>query len=332
MNKWYSSQGSNSDVVLASKVRLIRNLADAPFPHKLTAEGRKSVCKKIFASVKNSDFAGEYEMTALPSLSVEEKLSLAERGVISSRLADSDRYSAVITSHDESVSIMLCEEDHIRLTSVSVGQSLEQAYKKADELDDVFIGSLNIAFSDKLGFLTANPMNLGTGLKASLVLHLPAIYEKGMTGSLRNMLGKLGFDLTPLYTKGSALYELSNRITLGITEKSALDNLNAICDQIVRQERGFRQELMAYDGFEDKIFRAMGTLKMARRLSTGEFYELISLVRMGVAMGSFDISYELIGEMLHSLGTATIMSQSDEGMTEEEADRYRAQYVREKFE
>lgn len=329
MSKWYSGQGNNSDVVLSSKIRLARNLQKVPFPCRMSNEIRKSVCKKIFAALQNSSFAGEFDLIGLSSLSDIEKIALAEKGFISPEMAKQTRYSAVLLSKDESCSVMLCEEDHIRLSVMHAGEDLKAAYKKADAIDNVFIKSMKIAFSDKLGFLTSNPMHLGTGMKASVALHLPAISERNMIGTLSAMVGKLGFSIKPLFSGNGAFYELSNEISLGITEENAIDNLTAICDQIVAQERKFRNELMEYSDFEDKIFRAMGTLKMARKLTVKEFLELISLARLGVSMNSFDISYESIGNMMHSLGTASIISQAETEFSAEDADRMRAQYVRE---
>lgn len=329
MSKWYSGQGNNSDVVLSSKIRLARNLQKVPFPCRMSNEIRKSVCKKIFAALQNSSFAGEFDLIGLSSLSDIEKIALAEKGFISPEMAKQTRYSAVLLSKDESCSVMLCEEDHIRLSVMHAGEDLKAAYKKADAIDNVFIKSMKIAFSDKLGFLTSNPMHLGTGMKASVALHLPAISERNMIGTLSAMVGKLGFSIKPLFSGNGAFYELSNEISLGITEENAIDNLTAICDQIVAQERKFRNELMEYSDFEDKIFRAMGTLKMARKLTVKEFLELISLARLGVSMNSFDISYESIGNMMHSLGTASIISQAETEFSTEDADRMRAQYVRE---
>lgn len=329
MSKWYSGQGNNSDVVLSSKIRLARNLQKVPFLCRMSNEIRKSVCKKIFAALQNSSFAGEFDLIGLSSLSDMEKIALAEKGFISPEMAKQTRYSAVLLSKDESCSVMLCEEDHIRLSVMHAGEDLKAAYKKADAIDNVFIKSMKIAFSDKLGFLTSNPMHLGTGMKASVALHLPAISERNMIGTLSAMVGKLGFSIKPLFSGNGAFYELSNEISLGITEENAIDNLTAICDQIVAQERKFRNELMEYSDFEDKIFRAMGTLKMARKLTVKEFLELISLARLGVSMNSFDISYESIGNMMHSLGTASIISQAETEFSAEDADRMRAQYVRE---
>ena len=334
MNRWYSQNGNNSDVVLASKIRLSRNLADVAFPCRMTDEQRKNCCKKIFAAIQNSELAGEFDLIELDKLSVLEKISLAEKGIISVQMAKQERYGAVLVLKDESVSIMLCEDDHITLTAFAPGQDLKKAYSVADRIDNVLINSLKIAFNEKFGFLTSNPMSLGTGMKASLVLHLPAISENGMVPLLKNTITKLGFDVIRLYGE-SGFYELSNNITLGITEKSAIDNLNAICAQITKQERAARQSLNGYDEYMDKLYRAMGTLKMARQLSAKEFYSLISLVRLGVSLHVFDDNdvneYEVIGELMHRLGTATIISEAKNKLTADEANRLRAQYVRERL-
>lgn len=331
MNKWYSGQGNNSDVVLSSKIRLARNAEKIPFPCKLSNDTRKSLCKKIFAAVQNSEFAGEFDLTELNTLSDLQKISLAEKRLISPEMAKQSQYSAVLVSKDESTAIMLCEEDHIRLCTMQAGQNLKEAYEKANRIDDVFINSMKIAFSEKLGFLTSNPMHLGTGMKASFTLHLPAINAHNMIGSLSNMIGKLGFSIKPLFGDNSDFFELSNEISLGITETSAIENLNSICDQIVKQERIFREELLEYSDFEDRIFRAMGTLKMARKLSAKEFYKLISLARLGISAGKFDTPYETIGSLMYSLGTATVLCGADEKITIEESDFLRAKYVREKL-
>lgn len=332
MNKWYSGQGNNSDVVLSSKIKLVRNLDKIPFPCKMSNELRKSVCKKIFAALQNSELAGEFDLIELNALSDVQKIALAEKGYISAQMAKQGSYGALLLSKDESVSIMLCEEDHICMSVMNAGEDLKAAYQKADKIDNVLIKNMRIAFDKELGFLTSNPMQLGTGMRASFVLHLPAVDERNMMSSLSTMLGKLGFSIKPLYSGNGNFFELSNEISLGITEENALDNLTAICDQIVAQERKLRTQLMEYADFEDKIFRAVGTLKMARKLSTREFLDMISLARLGVSMNSFDISYEKIGDMIHLLGTASIISSAEGELTPDDADRIRAQYVRENIE
>lgn len=334
MNKWYRSQGADSDVVLSSKIRLARNLDGVPFPCRMSDELRKSVCRKLYAAVQNSKLAGEFDFTELNSLSSIKRISLAEKGLISPQMAKQERYGAVLISKDESICVMLCEEDHIRINVMSAGLNFAQAYKKADELDNIFINSTKIAFSRRLGFLTSNPMHLGTGMKASALLHLPAITEKGMQSMLSGMISKLGFSIKPVYGD-CGFYRLSNDLSLGIKEQSAVDNTNAVCEQIAKQERACREELLQYDAFEDKIFRAMGTLKMARKLSAKEFYSLISLARLGISMNIFDNNekgtYENIGNMIYSLGTATVIADAGENLTAEDADKLRAQFIREQL-
>ncbi|MCM1115903.1 MAG: hypothetical protein NC397_10470 [Clostridium sp.] len=334
MNKWYSVQGKNSDVVLSSKIKLVRNIKGIPFPNRMTNEMRRAACKKIFASIQNSSFAGEFDLVELDKLDEIEKISLAEKGIISTQLAKSSQYSAVLISKDESISIMLCEENHICLTVREAGNDLTSVYSKANALDDIFIKSLNIAFDERLGFLTSNPMHLGTGMKASVLLHLPAICQKGMLGALRNMMGKLGFSVKSVFGDG-CFYELANDISLGITEKSAIENLVGIIDQIEKQEKVCRREFLMSSDLEDKIFRAMGTLKMARQLNVKEFYSLISFARLGIALSLFDNndskSFHVIDSMLYTLGTATIMAGAENRLTQDEANRLRAQYIREKL-
>ncbi|MCH5320365.1 MAG: ATP--guanido phosphotransferase [Eubacterium sp.] len=240
MNKWYSAQGNNSDVVLSSKIRLARNLDKVPFPCRMSNEIRKSICRKIFAALKNSSLGGEFDLIELNSLSDMEKIALVEKGHISPQMAKHPQYSAVLISKDESCSIMLCEEDHIRLSVMTAGEDLQTAYKKADEIDNVLIKNMKLAFDERLGFLTSNPMHLGTGMKASFALHLPAISERNMMSDLSTMVRKLGFSIRPMLSGHGDFYELSNEISLGITEQSAIDNLTAICEQIVLQERKLR--------------------------------------------------------------------------------------------
>lgn len=332
MSKWYNTKGNNSDVVVASKVRLARNVEKIPFPCRMTNEMRKSLCKKIFASIQNSAYAGEFDLIELNSLSDAEKASLYEKGYISRELLNQQSYSALLLSKDESIAVMLCEEDHIRIVVRGEGENLEAVYKKADRLDDVLINSMRIAFSDTLGFLTSNPMHLGTGLKASFILHLPAIDYRGMISALTTMVNKLGFSVKPVLGGNGSFFELANSISLGITEQNAIENLTAICDQIVLQERNLRKELIEYGDFEDKIFRAVGTLKMARKLTVSEFFELISLARLGVGFEDFNLTYEKIGEMIHSLGTASIICASEDKLDSEDANRIRAQYIRDNIE
>ena len=333
MSKWYQGEGNNSDVVLYSKVRLSRNLADSPFPSRMSDEIRKSVSKKIYAAVKTSDLANEFDIINLAELSDAKSASYAEKQLISKEfLRLKDKASFMLSKNDD-ISIMLCEEDHIKINFFSAGQSLDEAYQKANELDDIFIKTLKLAYSEKLGFLTASPMNLGTGLKASYALHLPALKNAGAIYRLSSMVAKLGLSLREMFRGGAGdIYLLSNQVSLGISEQSAIDNLTAICSQIVNQERAEREKLRENIEFEDKIYRTLGILKTARRLDSEEFLKCLSLARLGAAMKYLDIDYSTIGEMLYTLQNASLVADAESELTEESCARLRAQIVREKLE
>lgn len=328
MNKWYSMQGSDRDVALSSKISLVRNIDKIPFPCRMSNELRKSICKKIYASIQNSKYAGEFDYIELNQISGSRRMALYEKGYISRALVEQREYSALLLSKDERVSIMLCEEEHIRLTVINAGSDLREAYKIAAEIDNMLINNMHIAFDKRLGFLTSNPMMLGTGMTASLSLQLPAINARGMMSTLSAMAGKLGFSIKPLLGGNGSFFELSNTISLGITEENAIENLLAIAEQIIGQERRFRKDLIEYDDFEDKIYRAVGTLKMARRLTMIELTELLSLARLGVGIDTLALTYEKADEMLYSLGTASIIAQADDAINKDDAEKIRAQYIR----
>ncbi|MBE6720261.1 MAG: ATP--guanido phosphotransferase [Ruminococcaceae bacterium] len=330
MSRWYENEGKNSDVVLYSKVRLARNLADSPFPSRMSDEIRKNVTKKLYATLKNSSHANEFELVNLSDCTPSKAVSYAEKHLASPELVK--KGGSLMLSNKEDVSVMLCEEDHIKINSFAAGQDLESAYEKANDIDDVFLSSLKIAYSDRLGFLTASPINLGTGLKASFILHLPALSQQRAIYKLSSMVGKLGLNLRELYKNGTGdLYVLSNQVSLGISEKSAIDNVTAICEQIVNQERSARKELAENFEFEDKVYRNLGVLKTARILKTDEFLNGLSLVRLGIALGYFDLPYSTVGDMLYTLQNATLAADTGKELSDETLDKLRAQIVREKL-
>lgn len=333
MSKWYQSDADNSDVVLFSKIRLARNITDAPFPNRMNNDIRKSVSKRIYATIKSSQLANEFDIINLANKSSIDAVSYFEKHLISREFARNKDKCAFLKSKDDDISIMLCEDDHIKINSFEAGQNLEKAYQKADLIDDIFINNLHIAYSEKLGFLTASPINLGTGLKASLALHLPALSKHGTIYKLSSMVAKLGLSLRELYANGAGdIYILSNQVSLGISEKSAIDNLNAICAQIIKQERNAREELKENLDFEDKIYRTLGIMKSARKLEYTEFLNFLSLVRLGISLGYFDIDYETIGDLLYTMGDASLINSAQAELTKNMCCALRAKLVREKLE
>ncbi len=333
MSRWYQGNGNNSDVVVSSKISLARNFADIPFTHRMSAEQQKTVNKRVFASIKNSAFATEFDLINLSDLSAAKAHSYAEKHLISRDFISDRSNNSFLISKEENLTVSMCDNDHISINSFTAGQDLESAYKLADEIDDIFIKNYKIAYSDKFGFLTSSPVHIGTGLTASFVLHLEGLASKGAIYSLSSMVSKLGVSLQEMYENGTgAFYVLTNQVTLGISEKGAIDNLNAICNQIVKQERNARESLKESADFEDKIYRTLGILKLARRLNKEEFINSISLIRLGISLGYFDYSYELIGNMIYNYLDASLVSESDIELTKPMCEALRAQKVRESLE
>lgn len=329
MSKWYSRECADNDVVLFSKVRLARNLSDTPFKSKMSREIKKNTVKKLHACIKNSELARELNLIDLATVSDIKAISYAEKQLISPEFAKEK--GAFLLSSDEDTSVILCGEDHIRITSFTGGLATEKAYERANKIDDIFIKNMKIAFDERLGFLTASPINIGTGLRVSVGLHLPAIKSNGGIARLTSMVGKLGLSLRPLYSERGAFYLLSNQISMGISEKSAIDNINAVATQIIRQERNLREIMKNNEAWEDKLYRSLGTLKMARRLDFGEFIELISDVRLGITLGIFSEDLFAVEYLIHNLADGTVLSDSNSENEPELAAKIRANIIRNKL-
>ena len=337
MSKWYTSCGNQSDTVISTRIRLARNIADMPFPSRMSAQQRKEVNLAVKeAIICDEDAAKRFkyiEMDTLPDITV---MSMVERHIISPEFAKVRDNKALILSDDESVSIMLCEEDHLRIQVMRAGLSLDEAYAEADRIDDLLGEKLNYAFNKRLGYLTECPTNLGTGLRASLMLHLPALEMSGAVNRLASTVSKIGLTIRGTYgegTKASAsMYQLSNQVTLGISEKAAIENLKSIALQIAAQERAAREELLKLTVTEDKIFRAYGTLKYARLIDTDELMDLLSLVRLGAVKGLINIETAKIEGMMINMQPATISLSVDRPLDRNGRDALRAQRVREMLE
>ncbi len=332
MSKWYIEKGDQGDVVLSTRIRLARNLDEYPFPSRLDVAGKNKVNSLVKSALFEND-SKDFSYIEMKDLSRRQAVSLAERHLISPEFAAKKDGSALMLSGDESVSIMLCEEDHIRLQVMKAGLALEEAFDIADKLDSLLDSRLNYAFDERIGYLTACPTNLGTAMRASVMLHLPALTRCGQISRLANTVSKLGLTIRGAYGEGSRssgdIYQISNQITLGITEETAIANLKSIVLQLVGQERTAAAKMVKNAADEDKIFRAYGILKNARLLSTEEFMELASLVRLGAARGILDVSIEKINELIVNMQPATVSAANENADTAAARDAVRATAVRE---
>ena len=323
-----------SEAVVSTRVRLARNLKDYPFPHRLNDGKAREVVEKIDAALNDSGM--KFHRIDLNSLSDAARVSLLERHLISPDFVRAKDGRAVFLSDDNKVSIMVNEEDHIRLQVILDGFDPDEAYKLADDLDNKLSRRLHYAFHERLGYLTQCPTNLGTGMRASVMLHLPALDMTGAVNRIGSNLSKLGLTIRGLYGEGSravgAFYQLSNQVTLGISEKAAIDNLRNITTQLITQEMKARENILGNIEVEDKIARALGTLKSALIMDHSEAMSLLSLVRLGVSSKKLTtLGTDSIDKLIVEIQPASIMTRFGEDMTPRQRDVKRAEMIRERF-
>ena len=331
---WSSCKGEQADVVLCSRIRLARNFAPYPFPLKATEESSQKVLDimKDFCQKHES-----YRFLSLGELSPLQKRVLVEKHLISPEHAQGDgKYKGLVLDDEATVSIMVNEEDHLRLQCFAPGMDLMGLWDKADKLDDLIEADNEYAFDEQYGYLTCCPTNLGNGLRGSVMMHLPALSLSGQLGVL-NQLGNIGMTVRGLYGEGSEaigdLYQISNQLTLGQSENDILTNLYGVNQQLIREERNARDYLLEHNRvqLEDRCWRALGTLTHARYLSSREALSLISLVRLGVAVGIIGhLTLEAVSNlyMLVQPGYLQLIAKNND-INETERDLLRAKQVKE---
>ncbi len=332
MANWYSSLGPESDIIVSSRVRLARNIEGFPFCSKLTNEQRKDInhrVKEALLSI-NEPIAHSLKYIEMDNVPEAEVYAMVERHIISPAFANNRKGRAIILSDDESISVMIGEEDHLRIQVLAAGLNIKSAYDTAERLDTLLCERLHFAFHSELGYLTECPTNIGTGLRASVMLHLPLLDAVGAVGTLSDAVSKIGFTVRGLYGEGSGsganLYQLSNQITLGISENDALSNLHNVAMQFVAREKEER-DAADHARLEDNIFRAYGILKNARILNSKEMMELVSMIKLGIGMGIIEIEPTVPTRILVECQPNMLIAKS--GITHpDERDRARAEIVR----
>lgn len=334
--KWYEKAGSCGDVVVSTRVRLARNLKQYPFPARASASQREAVERQVKDALLsgNSILSKEFRFVPLENTTEEEAVSLVERHIVSPEFIADRRGKAVLISADESISIMVNEEDHLRIQVLREGFSLKEAAETADRIDTLLSENLDFAFDPELGYLTQCPTNLGTGLRASVMLHLPGLTESGAMPRIASNLSKLGLTIRGTYGEGSksigALYQLSNQITLGLSENEAIENLRSITVQLMEEERKARAQISEEIAWQDKIDRAAGVLKSARVLSSSEFMELLSYIRLGLSTGVLQgVTTQELNALMVNAQPATLMARAGKQLDETQRDVLRADMARE---
>ena len=336
---WYNKQTMENDVVISTRIRLARNLCDYPFASKLDPTSAREIIEKVASALTPHNFT----MIDMAGVSALEAQSYVEKHVISTDFAKKSTPHALLTSEELSVATMVCEEDHIRIQCLLPGFQLDRAFENACKVDDLLDGALNIAYDEKLGYLTHCPTNLGTGIRASVMVFLPALTMTNQIASLSAQLSKIGLTIRGMYGEGSAsrgaIYQISNQITLGITEEDTIKKLKEIISKIIHDEKRLCQNIYksSEDSLTDKILRSVGTLRYARLISSEEFFSLYSDIRLGILLGIIkDISYTTLDNLLYEAMPASLILKFGDNIGKDATnelvrDRMRATYLKSIF-
>ncbi len=337
--QWVSGEGPDADVALSTRVRLARNLADLPFPSRMDAETAGRVVAMVEAALPalRQEVDQSLELYRLEDLSPILRRVLVEKHLISPQHARAGR-GAVVLSGDEAISIMVNEEDHLRIQCLVPGFQLDAAWRLANRVDDVLEERLNLAFCPRRGYLTACPTNTGTGLRASVMAHLPGLVMANQAGALFSALAKVGVVVRGLYGEGTDaignIFQVSNQITLGQSEAEILNNLRGVSQQVIDRERAARRKLYRElrQRLEDQVWRAYGILTTARSLSSQEAMALLSDLRLGIDLQVISqVEPRVFNQLLLAIGPGFLQIVEGREIPPEERDVLRASLVRQRI-
>ncbi|MCL2163204.1 MAG: protein arginine kinase [Oscillospiraceae bacterium] len=343
-----ASDGTASCIAMSCRIRLARNFNGFPFPSRLDRASSQKVLamvKDAFFSPKESKEKDSKEINTSDFLYVNmqdldpiERTMLVEKHLASPDLASEIRPCAAIISKDETVSIMINEEDHLRIQCISKSDAIDEVLEKCYKVEEVFDDKLDLAFDPNIGYLTSCPTNLGTGLRASFMLHLPALVATGHINGVLEQCGKIGVAVRGIYGENSAvsgnIFQFSNMGSLGRSEVEIVANVKNVCSQIIDSEHKLRLGLLNQNrsAFEDRVFRALGTLLYARIMTTDEFMSLWSAVRVGVDMGIIEnINVNALDGLMVQVQPACLQKMTGSSISPEERDIKRATLVRNKI-
>lgn len=337
---WLSGPAPSSDIVLSTRVRLARNLRAYLFPPQMEPSDAQRVVEEVERAVPalaRADGAG-YRLVHLDRLSPLDRQVLVEKHLISPQHARGAPGTAVVLREDEVVSIMVNEEDHVRIQCLLPGFQVERAWELADRIDDVLQESLEFAYDERLGFLTCCPTNVGTGLRASVMMHLPGLMLTGQAGRVFGGLGKVGVVVRGLYGEGTEakgnIFQVSNQITLGPSERDIVDNLITIARQLMERERSVRERLYREqkEQLEDRVWRAYGLLTHARVMSSDEAIRLLSDVKLGIDLNILPhVRPEVFTELLVATRPAMLQKLAGETLDARQRDLRRAALIRQRL-
>ncbi|WP_280772094.1 protein arginine kinase [Salipaludibacillus daqingensis] len=340
ISPWMKNKGPDADIVISSRIRLARNLRDVPFPMAGDEKQLEKITEQVdakFAGKSHVKF-GELELLKMKDLKENEKRVLVEKHLISPNLSNESKAGSVLLSEDESLSIMVNEEDHFRIQCLFSGFQLDEGLKYANDMDDWMEEKLDFAFDENQGYLTSCPTNVGTGLRSSVMMHLPALVMTKRLNRILPAINQLGLVVRGIYGEGSEalgnLFQISNQTTLGKSEKDIVDDLRSVVTQLIQQERSARETLLEESKIqlEDRIYRSYGILAYSRRIESKEAMQRLSDVRMGIDLGLIqDVKGNILNELMIVTQTGFLQQYAGEILTAEQRDERRATLIRERF-
>ncbi len=335
MSKWYEMSRDNHPQIISSRVRLARNLNKYPFPLRINENAMNLMISDVSNAIPKDGFV----FADLKQLDLIEKSSMLERHIISPLLLKSEKPSAVVVRTDEALSIMLGEEDHLRIQSIFGGDNLENSWALANEIDNTLEKSLDFAYDDNFGYLTSCPTNTGTGMRASYMVHLPMLEKNGQLRNVIQMLGKFGLTIRGIYGEGSdvqgSIYQISNQLTLGKSEQDIIHVLQQVTNQVIEGENFYIQKSVEQRKIllQDVAYRVYGTLTNCRILTLQEAMSLLSELKLGFTLGILDVPKPKLSiyNIMMNIHPSTLQKIYGGRLTESEAVIKRADYVREQL-
>lgn len=337
-SEWLKGTGPNSDIVISSRIRLARNLDKLAFPHWGNKKQSEEVLKAIEEAVAKVDYLKQATVIRLADLDSVDKQFLVERHLMSIEHAQKTDHKAIMIEGEEIVAIMINEEDHLRVQVMQSGFNLFEAWNIINAIDDNLAKELSFAFLPDWGYLTTCPTNTGTGMRGSVMLHLPALVMTRQIDRVLAAISKLSFTTRGLYGEGTQatgnFFQISNQVSLGLSEDEIIENINGLIRQIVEQEKQAREALLSKNKplLEDRINRSLGILKSAHIISSQETTELLSMVRLGCDTGMIkDIDRRRINELFIITQPAHLQKIEDKKLSAQERDVKRAELIRERL-
>src|SRR6516164_4375550 len=335
---WLSPYGGDQPIIISSRIRLARNLAKLPFPGWAKKSERTRILEEIKPEVDQLEPMREAFSEQLNELTAMEKQVLVERHLISREHAAKGIGSAVVIDPLQTISIMINEEDHLRMQAIASGLQLQKTFEMIDEVDTALEAHLDFAFDPELGYLTACPTNVGTGMRASAMVHLPGLVLCEQINQVVNSVNKIGLAVRGLYGEGTEamgnLFQVSNQTTLGEKEDQIIGRLQKVIETLIQRETQARENLLATKRttLMDQIGRAYGILTHDYSISSKEALNIISILRLGIDLGFFpEEGRAIINQLLMDTQPAHLQNLSQQKLAAEERDHLRADIVRERL-